>query len=56
MDTQEDTLEMKQKHGLSFPVLADASKDLLDEYGVFYHGEDAPYKDHGNHGEEAYFY
>lgn len=54
-DTQEGSLEMKQKHGLSFPILTDVSKDLLDQYGVFYHGEDAPYEDHGIHGEAAYF-
>lgn len=54
-DNQEDSLEMQQKHGLSFPILSDASRELLDEYGVYYHGEDAPYEDHGYHGEAAYF-
>lgn len=54
-DNREDSLEMKEKHGLSFPILSDVSRDLLDEYGVFYHDEDAPYEDHGAHGEAAYF-
>ena len=27
-DTQEDSLEMKQKHDLSLPILADASKEF----------------------------
>lgn len=54
-DNQEDSLAMKEEHGLSFPVLSDASKELLDQYGVYYHGEDALYQDHGTHGEAAYF-
>lgn len=54
-DTQEDSLVMKEEHGLSFPILSDASKELLDQYGVYYHDEDAPYQDHGTHGEAAYF-
>ena len=54
-DTQQDSNAMKEEHGLSFPVLSDAPLDLLSQYGVFYHGEDAPYEDHGLHGEAAYF-
>lgn len=54
-DTKEDSAAMKQEHSLSFPVLADASPDMLEQYGVHYHGEDAPYEDHGTHGEAAHY-
>ncbi|OHX51132.1 peroxiredoxin [Planococcus salinarum] len=55
MDNKEDSAAMKQEHSLSFPVLADASRDLLEQYGVHYHREDAPYEDHGAHGETAHY-
>ena len=54
-DNQQDLNEMKEKHGLTFPVLADATEDILKQYGVYYHGEDALYEDHGVHGEPAYY-
>ncbi len=54
-DNLEDTTAFKEELNLSFPILSDASKDLLSDYGVFYHEEDAPYEDHGTHGEAAYF-
>lgn len=54
-DNQEDSSSFKEELHLSFPVLSDASVDLLNQYGVFYHDENAPYEDHGVHGEAAYF-
>lgn len=47
--------EMKEEHKLSFPVLSDDKLEALKAYDVFYHGADAPYEDHGTHGEPAYF-
>ncbi|WP_273128182.1 peroxiredoxin family protein [Bacillus weihaiensis] len=44
-----------KENNLSFPVLADENLEALKSFGVFYHGEDAPYEDHGAHGEPAYF-
>jgi peroxiredoxin len=46
---------MAQEHQISFPVLADEDLTALKAFNVFYHGEDAPYEDHGAHGEPAYF-
>lgn len=54
-DNLTDSASLTEELNLSFPVLAEASLDLLNEYGVFYHDEDAPYEDHGTHGEAAYF-
>ena len=54
-DSQQASTSLKEELELSFPILSDASLDLLNQYGVFYHGEDAPYEDHGVHGEAAYF-
>lgn len=54
-DNREDSLAMKEEHNLGFPLLSDAPKDLLDDYGVFYHDENSPYEDHGSHGEAGYF-
>ncbi|MGD6831053.1 peroxiredoxin family protein [Sutcliffiella halmapala] len=47
--------EMTEEHKLSFPVLSDENLEALKAYDVFYHGPDAPYEDHGTHGEPAYF-
>lgn len=47
--------EMTEEHKLSFPVLSDDKLEALKAYDVFYHGTDAPYEDHGTHGEPAYF-
>ncbi|WP_019415270.1 peroxiredoxin [Paenisporosarcina sp. TG20] len=54
-DTQQDSTSFKEELNLSFPILSDAPLNLLNQYGVFHHGEDAPYEDHGTHGEAAYF-
>lgn len=54
-DNLKDSASLKEELNLSFPVLAEASLDLLNQYGVFYHDKDAPYEDHGTHGEAAYF-
>lgn len=47
--------KMVEEHGLHFPVLHTDSIELLEAYGVHYHDADAPYEDHGEHGEPAYF-
>ncbi|AZB44384.1 peroxiredoxin [Bacillus sp. FJAT-42376] len=47
--------KMSEEHDFTFPVLADEKLEALEAYDVFYHGEDAPYEDHGVHGEPAYF-
>lgn len=54
-DQPSDLLKMKAEHNFSFPILHDDSLKALSDYGVKYHGEDAPYNDHGEHGEPAYF-
>lgn len=54
-DKAEDLKQMVDEHALSFPVLQDESLETLLDYGVQYHGADAPYEDHGEHGEPAYF-
>ncbi|KAA0958003.1 redoxin domain-containing protein [Planococcus sp. ANT_H30] len=54
-DSQENSLGMKNEHSLSFPLLCDLTTDLLKQYGAYYHGEDAPYEDHGIHGEAAHY-
>lgn len=38
-----------------FPVLSDEKLEALQKFDVFYHSKDAPYEDHGTHGEPAYF-
>ncbi|MEK4649583.1 MULTISPECIES: peroxiredoxin family protein [Exiguobacterium] len=54
-DRIEDLKKMVEDNALSFPVLHDDSLQSLSDYGVKYHGPDAPYNDHGEHGEPAYF-
>lgn len=54
-DTQENLAKMTDELKLTFPLLSDEGLQALKEYDVFYHGEDAPYEDHGIHGEPAYF-
>lgn len=54
-DNAEDLKQMADDNALSFPVLQDESLETLLDYGVQYHGTDAPYADHGEHGEPAYF-
>lgn len=46
---------MVEDHNYTFQVLADESLEVLEKYQVHYHGENAPYEDHGIHGEPAYF-
>lgn len=46
---------MVDEQKLTFPVLADEELTALKAYDVFYHGDDAPYEDHGAHGKPAYF-
>lgn len=47
--------KMMKEHQFSFPVLLDEDFSFLKSYDVYYHGEDAPYEDHGKHAEPAYF-
>ncbi|MGK7377472.1 peroxiredoxin family protein [Planococcus sp. 1R117A] len=54
-DMLADLKQMSDELGLSFPVLADESLKFLKQYGVYLHGEEAPYEDTGIHGEPAYF-
>ncbi|TMW72734.1 peroxiredoxin family protein [Alteribacter natronophilus] len=55
-DGEEDLLRMKKEHDFPFPVLADQKRQALKDYGVHYHESgDAPYEDHGDHGEAACF-
>jgi peroxiredoxin len=54
-DTLENLTNMVDELKLTFPILADEELTALKAYDVFYHGEDAPYEDHGVHGEPAYF-
>ncbi|MGD6817218.1 peroxiredoxin family protein [Metabacillus sp. 84] len=54
-DKKEDLKKMAEDNSLTFPILADEQLEALKSYDVFYHGEDAPYEDHGAHGEPAYF-
>ncbi|MEC5422548.1 peroxiredoxin family protein [Virgibacillus sp. C22-A2] len=46
---------MVEDHKYTFQVLADENLEVLKKYEVHYHGENAPYEDHGLHGEPAYF-
>ncbi|MGI1805347.1 peroxiredoxin family protein [Exiguobacterium sp. TDN 0502] len=46
---------MVEEHELHFPVLHADDLETLMNYGVHYHGADAPYEDHGEHGEPAHF-
>lgn len=54
-DKKEDLKKMAEENDFTFPVLADEEQEALKAYDVFYHGEEAPYEDHGVHGEPAYF-
>ncbi|OLN22276.1 peroxiredoxin [Domibacillus antri] len=54
-DQLDNLKQMADEHDLSFPVLADEELTALKALDVFYHGDDAPYEDHGAHGEPAYF-
>lgn len=54
-DRLENLKKMVDEHNLTITVLADEELKTLKAYDVFYHGEDAPYEDHGKHGEPAYF-
>lgn len=47
--------KMVEEHDFTFPVLIDENLEFLSSYGVHYHDEQAPYEDHGTHGEPAYF-
>lgn len=47
--------DMTKEHKFSFTVLSDENHQALKDYQVHYHKEDAPYEDHGAHGEPAYF-
>ncbi|MGP4077780.1 peroxiredoxin family protein [Halobacillus sp. K22] len=54
-DNKEDLEKMVEEHGFTFPVLIDENLAFLKAYGVHYHDEEAPYEDHGTHGDPAYF-
>jgi peroxiredoxin len=47
--------KMVEEHNFTFPVLSDENLETLKTYKVHYHDENAPYEDHGVHGEPAYF-
>ncbi|MBU8590364.1 peroxiredoxin family protein [Priestia megaterium] len=52
----ENLKQMANENNLSFPILADEDLNVIKIFDMFYHGEDAPYKDHGVHGEPVYFF
>ncbi|WP_243292019.1 peroxiredoxin family protein [Bacillus sp. FJAT-47783] len=54
-DTLSNLKKMVEDHQFSFPVLSDENLEALKSFDVFYHSENAPYEDHGVHGEPAYF-
>ncbi|SDJ43653.1 peroxiredoxin family protein [Salimicrobium halophilum] len=54
-DDEQNLKDMADEHGLTFPILLDEEYSFLKDYEVYYHGEEAPYEDHGNHPEPAYF-
>ncbi|TGB02434.1 peroxiredoxin family protein [Halobacillus salinus] len=54
-DDEDELEKVVKEHGFSFPVLIDKDFEFLETYDVHYHSEDAPYEDHGAHGEPAYF-
>ncbi len=54
-DNRDNLKKLVDDKKLSFPVLCDENVEAVEAYGVFYHGDDAPYEDHGAHGEPAYF-
>ena len=54
-DKLDNLKEMVSEHNFTFSVLADEELKALKAFDVFYHGDDAPYEDHGAHGEPAYF-
>lgn len=54
-DSLADLEQMVEEHHLSFPVLSDEFATVLEAFGVFLHRINAPYEDHGVHGEPAYF-
>ncbi|KUP05181.1 peroxiredoxin [Bacillus coahuilensis p1.1.43] len=54
-DKLEDLKNMAEENNLTFPILADEKLEALKAFDVFYHDEEAPYEDHGAHGEPAYF-
>ncbi|MCA0985004.1 redoxin domain-containing protein [Halobacillus yeomjeoni] len=54
-DRKENLQAMAEENGFTFPVLSDEYLVVLQAFQVHYHSEDAPYEDHGAHGEAAYF-
>jgi peroxiredoxin len=54
-DDLEDLQEYANKENITFPIMADNELEAIKAFDVHYHGEDAPYEDHGQHGEPAYF-
>ncbi|MFZ3591536.1 peroxiredoxin family protein [Bacillus sp. DJP31] len=54
-DTLDNLSQMAKEHEYTFPILSDEQLEVSKTYDVFYHGEDAPYEDHGAHGEPAYY-
>ncbi|KIL49259.1 peroxiredoxin family protein [Jeotgalibacillus soli] len=54
-DKLENLKDMAYEHTLTFPILSDEGMRVLKSYSVLIHGDDAPYYDHGIHGEPAYF-
>ncbi|QKS72489.1 redoxin domain-containing protein [Paenalkalicoccus suaedae] len=54
-DNKNDLQKLIDDKGLSFSILMDEDYSFLEAYGVHRHTNDAPYEDHGDHGEPAYF-
>ncbi|SDP63315.1 peroxiredoxin family protein [Halobacillus aidingensis] len=54
-DYLEDLKNLVRKNNLTFPVLSDEYVTVIEAFGVFLHKTEAPYEDHGVHGEPAYF-
>lgn len=54
-DKLADLKNMSRELKFTFPMLADENFKVLNQYGVYIHGDNAPYEDTGVHGEPAYF-
>lgn len=53
-DKAENLVKMKENNSLSFPILSDPDREVLNAYGVYYH-DGTHYDDHDSHGEPGAF-
>ncbi|MDN4525621.1 peroxiredoxin family protein [Fictibacillus fluitans] len=53
-DEKENLAKLKEDSSLSFPVLSDKDREVINSYGVYYH-DGVYYDDHESHGEPAAF-